>query len=419
MYVTHLDRPWDQTPFPVQGFYIRDLSQIQQLRAHCQYVVVDIEKGSASLDIPPDSLQKNNVFPHIKLTPIKADTNVYKVNDSINTEIVAAQKAYDKMLAETSILMDQAETHNLLSISQIKNAARDMVDTIVRHPDAFMWITRMRSGNDSPTHYLVRVAMWAVLLGRHLGLPRGHLNVIALGISLKDVGKALFPKNMRDKRDFQPAYITKSVEILHNIPSLNPKVINLVKTHCERINGSGIPQGLRGDDIDLLGKIAGIASFYDEVLYPDNAEYALSPSQAVSRLYEKRGVEFQHDLVVEFIRAIGLYATGTLVELSTHEIGIVVEQNSHRRLQPKVMMILDAEKKPLKKVSILDIYEHDRRRQKMIDVKKKRAIEKLEIIQDVEYEMYDLELDGLREQFVRMINEKKSLFSFLKKQARH
>src|SRR5690606_34902005 len=90
-------------------------------------------------------------------------------------------------------------------------------------------------------------------------------------------------------------------------------------------------------------------------------------------------------LVVGFIRAIGLYPTGTLVELSTGEVGVVVEQNFERRLKPKVMLVLDACKQPLAECSLLDLSEDDKRKQALLDSGKKTRyeIEKVEIARDL------------------------------------
>src|SRR5690606_34011349 len=134
------------------------------------------------------------------------------------------------------------------------------------------------------------------------------------------------------------------VEILRKLPDVKPRVTSVVKTHCERINGSGFPAHLRGDKIPLLGKIAGIVTFYDETINPRGQDKPHSPSRAVAKLYELRDIEFQEELVVEFIRAIGLYPTGTLVELSSGEVGVVVEQNFERRLKPVVMIVTDSVK---------------------------------------------------------------------------
>jgi response regulator RpfG family c-di-GMP phosphodiesterase len=107
---------------------------------------------------------------------------------------------------------------------------------------------------------------------------------------------------------------------------VEPRVVAIVKTHCERINGSDFPRHLKGDSIPLVGKVAGLVTYYDEVINPRGASNPIAPSQAFSHLYAVQGFEFQENLVVKFICAIGLDPTGTLVELTTGQVGIVFEK---------------------------------------------------------------------------------------------
>src|SRR5690625_7268047 len=104
--------------------------------------------------------------------------------------------------------------------------------------------------------------------------------------------------------------------MLRQTPGVEPRVISVVKTHCERLNGRGFPQHLHRDKIPLLGKIAGIVTFYDNVTNPRGARLPVAPSKAVSKQYELRNTQFQEELVEEFIRATGLYITGTLIVIS-------------------------------------------------------------------------------------------------------
>src|SRR5690606_36664460 len=138
------------------------------------------------------------------------------------------------------------------------------------------------------------------------------------------------------------SFVEIGADILRKTPGVEPRVISVVKTHCERLNGSGFPLGLQGDKIPLLGKIAGIVTYCDHVTNPRGSRHSIAPSKAVAKVFELRNIQFQEELVVEFIRAIGLSPTGTLVELSIGEVGVVVVQNFERRLKPKVMLVLDA-----------------------------------------------------------------------------
>jgi hypothetical protein len=209
-------------------------------------------------------------------------------------------------------------------------------------------------------------------------------------------------------------FVELGCEILRKTHGVEPRVISVVKTHCERLNGSGYPQHLVGDKIPLLGKIAGIVTFYDHVTNPRGSRHPIAPSKAVARLYELRNIQFQEELVVEFIRAIGLYPTGTLVELSTGEVAVVVEQNFERRLKPKVIVVLDSLKQELTETVLLDLSEDDKRKQALLDSGKKTRyeIEKIEIARDLEPGSYDVDISGIRDQYL-MKTEKTGLLGLL------
>jgi HD-GYP domain-containing protein (c-di-GMP phosphodiesterase class II) len=296
-----------------------------------------------------------------------------------------------------------------------------MVDSIVRSPDAFTWLSRVREKDEYTYGHAVRSAVWAILFGRHIGLPKPELDVLAMGVLLKDIGKAKLPRHIieKTKRDSveQEAFekfVDYGIDILRDLPDVKPRVTSVVKTHCERVNGSGFPAHLRGDKIPLLGKIAGIVTYYDETTNPRN-ENPVSPSKAVANLYEARGIEFQEDLVVEFIRAIGLYPTGTLVELNTGEVGVVVEQNFERRLKPKLMIVLDAVKEPLLHPELLDLAKDEKAKRAKIDSGKyvSGEIDHIEIVQDLQPGSYEVDIDYIRDHYIHS-KEEKGLLSKLK-----
>ena len=114
----------------------------------------------------------------------------------------------------------------------------------------------------------------------------------------------------------------------------------------ERIDGSGYPKQLRGTAISAYGQIAGIVDTYDAMISERPYAAALSSYEAVHRLHDCAGTLFQSDLVEHLTQAIGVFPTGTLVELNTGEVGIVTEQNPARRLRPKISLVLNERKLP-------------------------------------------------------------------------
>ena len=439
MFVSGLDRPWTQTPFPLQGFYIRDLDEIKELKHHCNHVYIDVVKGASPVKSNLRSL-KNTSSITVKpvrsrqaknskkiaapeVAPMKIRRNVYTEVEPLEKEIGQAKELHQKVYSTVGSIMEQVDRdHHDIPVSETRRVASEMVDSVLRSPDAFTWLSRVKEKDEYTYSHAVRSAVWAILFGRHIGLSKVDLDVLALGVLLKDIGKTRLPRHLLEKKerntteqDAYEKFVEYGVDILRKVPDVKPRVTSVVKTHCERLNGSGFPAGLSGDKIPLLGKIAGIVTFYDETTNPRDSAQPLSPSKAVAKLYEFRNFEFQEELVVEFIRAIGLYPTGTLVELSTGEVGVVVEQNFERRLKPKIMVVVDAVKEHLFEPYLLDLAEIEKENQAKIDSGKMLAseIDRVEIMQDLEPGAYDIDIAGIRDEYIKSKSGKK-LFGLLK-----
>jgi hypothetical protein len=105
----------------------------------------------------------------------------------------------------------------------------------------------------------------------------------------------------------------------------------------------------------ILAKIAGLAEYFESLVGPRTQSESLTPARAVSLLYDLRNIEFQEDLIQKFVAAVGVYPTGSLVELNDGQRGVVVSHSPERRLWPKVMVMTDRAHKPLKTAKIIDL----------------------------------------------------------------
>jgi HD-GYP domain-containing protein (c-di-GMP phosphodiesterase class II) len=434
MFISGLDRPWTQTPFPLQGFFVRNAEEIKELARHCRHVYIDVAKGSAPVKTelktlkPKDTPVKKDIrsTANTKLSgvaaPIKVRHNVYPAAITpVGKEIKHARELHQDVFGAVARVMESIEQGQSVPLKDTQRAASSMVDSILRCPDAFTWLSRVRDKDEHTYSHAMRSAVWGILFGRHIGLSKSDLDILAIGVLLKDIGKTRIPHELLGKENQSPEervayekFVDYGVDILGQMPDIQPRVVAVVKTHCERVNGSGFPAHLRGDRIPLLGKVAGIVTFYDEVTNPRGKD-PLSPSKAVAKLYDLRDIAFQKDLVVEFIRAIGLYPTGTLVELNTGEVAVVVEQNFSRRLKPKVMIVMDAYKQRLSSPVLLDMEQDDVAKQAKIDAGKLSLSEagRIEIVQDLEAWAYDVNVAEIRDLYLEQ-NKTSKLFSFLK-----
>jgi HD-GYP domain-containing protein (c-di-GMP phosphodiesterase class II) len=154
-------------------------------------------------------------------------------------------------------------------------------------------------------------------------------------------------------------HVEHGLEIIDATPGLSPKIREIVATHHERHDGSGYPWNLRGGDIPIFGRIMGIVDSYDAMISARPYSASRSPHQAVNELYQQRGTLFQAELVEQFIQNCGIYPTGSLVELSNGQVAVVTDVHSLKRLRPRVMLLLDADKTPLQQFRVLDLGETD------------------------------------------------------------
>ena len=343
MYIARLDRPWAGTPFPVQGFHLESRDDIQILRVHCDHVFVDHRRSKISRQDKPADVDP-------RIVPLKIEYGVYDADYTpFKDELGKAQRTYRAMSGLMVDTMTQVQAGGDLAFLALHRLAWKMVDGICRNPDVYAWAATVYDQETYAYRNEVRAGIRAVIMGRNIGLERDRLLVLMLGCLLADIGKLRLPDELLESsetldteaRDAIKQHVELGVELLSNTVGIDREVITIVGAHHERHNGSGYPNGLEKSDIPLLARISGIAGYYEAITNPrPYHEEQLSPSEAMAMLHELRGVEFQGQIVGEFIQAIGIYPTGSLVQLSNGDIAIVKERNVERRLKPIVMRIL-------------------------------------------------------------------------------
>lgn len=367
MYVTRLDRPWLETPYKVQGFLIKNQRDIDQLLQYSEHVYIDTERSEsgangAAAAIPLLSEDEKKQ----QLTGTKPKS--YAEKTSFKKELPTAQKSHAALSVATENLMSDIASNKKLSLPSLKEAINPMVESVIRNPEAYSWLTRMKSTDDYTYNHSIGVAIWAVAFGRQLGLPKEDLQALGMGALLFDVGKVKLPEKLinNPNRYNQTEYklvmkhLDYSLEIIDSMQGVDEKVVAMVATHHERHNGGGYPRGLKGNDIPLFGKIAGIVDCYDAITSERPYQSAISPHDAVRKLYDWSNIDFQAELVEQFIQLVGVYPVGSVIELSDGRIGIVIAHNRVMRLRPKVMLILDRDKKVFPSYDVIDLHSVDK-----------------------------------------------------------
>ena len=359
MFVAELDRPWTETPFMFQGFVLRTEQQLDALKKYCKHVFVDFEKSE-----PPEAARTGVAHrPPTARFKIKGNT-AYPEKANVETEFTHARVVYTESVAKVGeLLRPAAKPRGVLDGAQVKESVTRLTDSVVRNPDALLLVSRLREKSAEAHARALEVSVYMIVFARYLELAREELELLGLLGLLQDVGKTRLPAGLLDKKcpltpeelEVARKHVEYSFEILKETPGLPPRLPPLALLHHERQDGTGYPKGLKGDQIGLYGSMAAIADTFDGLTAARPYGEPLSPSAALSYLYKERGHGYHADLVEQFIQCVGVFPVGSVVELNSAEVGIVITQNLVRRLKPRVMVVLDAQGNPMRPQRILDL----------------------------------------------------------------
>mgnify|MGYP000132613218 CR=1 FL=1 len=390
MFVSELDRVWRDTPLPAAGFRIADSADIRRLARWCNYLYIDAERSDpAVLSMlraplafappkapPPRTLADPDGRAHAAFTKTnepKPQANIldlrtgehrpYRVSTELHEELPQARAAIGRVVAVADTMVSELRWRRGFSLATLKRALAPLVDSMVRNPDACIWLSRLKGDKEYLHKHSVATAVWAVALGRVLALPEWELHNLALGGLLLDIGKLKLPSALLQKQTplnrAEQAHVQAHVQFglaeLRATHGINRQVWDMVAGHHERHNGGGYPRGLRGGAIPLFARIGAIADCYDALTSERPYASSVSPLSAQRKMLQGRDSDFQPELIDEFFESLGTYPAGTLVELSTGEVAVVVAGGGERKLRPEVLMLLDNHKAPIADYHSVDL----------------------------------------------------------------
>ena len=374
MFVAELDRPWLDTPFLFQGFLIVTDEEITELRQYCKYVLVDPlrsigwdpwretpERKEALRRMELLDRAGGKTLPPLPLELAERSSSVFARNQNryldraqLEQELPRAKEIQYQAEQAVEKLFEDLQLHGSTDLDRAHEVIDGMVESIISNPDALALLSRVKRVSTYVYARSVSVSINMLLFGRHLGFPRDHLHLLGAAGLLLDVGTSKVPPDILSKSgklsqaeyDQIKQHIPLGLDMLRDSKGVSDKLLNIVASHHEREDGSGYPQGKRGTEIGVPGKMAAIVDCYDALTTERPYAKAFSPYEALQHLYGWRHHLFHTELVEQFIQSLGIYPVGSLVELNSGEVAVVLAHNRVRRLKPRVLAILDPDKKP-------------------------------------------------------------------------
>jgi HD-GYP domain-containing protein (c-di-GMP phosphodiesterase class II) len=234
---------------------------------------------------------------------------------------------------------------NAIEPGECASLVDDVVESINRHPDALLSLARIKNADEYTYLHSVAVCALMVALGRQLGLNDSQCREAGMAGMLHDLGKAAMPQEVLNKPGkLTPAefaiikqHPARGYEMLLAGAAVSEGVMDVCRHHHERVDGTGYPDGLTGEQISLLARMGAVCDVYDAVTSDRPYKAGWDPAQALSQMATWKG-HFDPAIFQSFVRSVGIYPTGSLVRMRSGRLAVVLDQNPSALTKPRVKL---------------------------------------------------------------------------------
>ncbi len=362
MYIHDLNCSWIDHPFATNRFLVKDGKRLQAIKAlGVRELYIDTGMGLDVADAPTREQVRDEIEQRMEAIANEGVEEPMRV--PLAQEIGRARKLHGEANHIVRGMLRDIRMGRQIELEKIEPVVEKMVDSIFRNQDALLPLARLKQHDNYTFQHSVSVCALMVSFARELGLDRAIIKEIAIGALLHDVGKAKVPEDILNKpaklteAEFSKmkSHVVQSIIILQNTPGISKIALDVAGQHHERYDGSGYPNKLKGGQISLYGRMAAIVDVYDALSSDRVYHKAMAPTAALSRLLEWSKFHFDPDLVRAYIKAVGIYPTGSLVRLESGRLGVVQEQYPEKMMQPRLLLIYHAAKRHYLKPEPLDL----------------------------------------------------------------
>ncbi len=315
-----------------------------------EHVVIDTGKG---LDLPDENCANDRKKTQ-QFYDVIIEKNISELNQQLSTDNHALTLEWGnaKEIFKTSAniigrTIASIRDKQQINMEYFNEAAKAISRSIMRNKDALTWLGKVRNPNSYLYEHSVNSATLMGIFAQARGLSDEDIEQCITGALLHDLGEVQVNQEFFERAGPLTAEeydeVKEHVNIGHNLvrdlPDISLIVRDIVYQHHERINGTGYPLGLEGDEISIHGKMFAIIDTYDAVTNNRHHRQATPSSFGMRTLLESSKTHFEESLVHQFIKCMGVYPTGSLVRLNNGLLAVVIAQNIAAPIKPLVKSI--------------------------------------------------------------------------------
>ena len=337
MYVCELDRPWLETPFLFQGFELKSDGDIDEIARYCEYVYIDLLR-TRRVEITMEAAPAPRSYMN------RESLHVYE------KEVEVAHSARRQTTGLVKTFIDEVRFGKSIDVLTAKSAVAECVSSVIRNPEAMLFVARMKDAGEAISQHAFNVCTYSVVLGHQAGMESRLLENLGTCGLLCDIGMASIPPAILSKRaKLSPEeqiivrnHTVKGRDILMSGRNVFSGTVDAAFGHHEHMDGTGYPRGLSEQQLNQNCKIVAVADRYDALVNARPQRPAYNHLDATRLLSKMAGAnQIEKELAASFVSCLGVYPPGTVVEISTGEIAIVLQANPGQRLRPQIMVVRD------------------------------------------------------------------------------
>jgi len=278
-------------------------------------------------------------------------TDDIEVADSVSDEVRnrAVRVVYEQFNSMVEARKWKRVVANPRLGREFRKVFEDILYDLQANKQVMLHLTQIYSTDNYLYSHSVNVGIYSAALGMALGLKRDQLIDLGIGAMLHDIGKTMVPleilmkpgKLTDDEYNLMKEHSMFGYQLLKDIPDIPLLSAHCALQHHERLDGTGYPRGLKGNEVHLFGQIVGIADVYDALTSDRVYRKGYLPHEALEILFTSTG-QFDAELIAKFRDNVAIYPLGLLVTLGTGERAVVVDINTKFPHRPIVRVLQDA-----------------------------------------------------------------------------
>lgn len=342
---------WNDHPFLLNSFKIKDQEQVEMIRhLGVKFVYFNPEQSDAA-PLPVDQIQADRVTNEASLDHETQKLWQEKQNrieklSAYRRRVIQCEKEFERSLARMRSVMTKIRNRPTAAVDEAKLLIEDIVEKLMCDDNVTLHLMNGKNEFEDIYFHSLNVAVIAMMIGRANGYSAAQLKELSFSALFHDIGKIKIPTAILRKQapltepeiNYLKLHTKYGVDLASQIECFPEVARVVIAQHHELRDGSGYPKGLKGDEINEFAQIIAVANAFDNLCHTPIVSEQKIPYTALSHLYKNCKHLYKEENLNILIKFMGVFPPGTVVQLSNNMVGLVISVNASHLLFPNVLV---------------------------------------------------------------------------------